>query len=330
MIGVPTPTAIRDAFRRVPTADLYVLNPLRHLRRSDPAAPPLKILAPNLYRIGRTGVIVRYGDVSDIDRLRTDGAKQIVYVADDDFAAGGADPHLPPHYRRRLKAFAEGAWPKLKRAADIVIVPGAVLRELYGAKALIVQPTWHRPPASLEHFSGSRIEIAHLGTGSHSADFEPLSQVLADTLRVHPEARLTLFSIAVPDALRGNKQVRLRRPMAWRRYRLALPRMRFHLALYPLRDTPFNRARSANKLFEHALVGAASLMSPNAALVAAAGSSADIFVEGDAAEWARRIEGDLADRDALRRRAETIRAQISANDSLDQAANTWRKILKAE
>ncbi len=60
--------------------------------------------------------------------------------------------------------------------------------------------------------------------------------------------------------------------MPWWLYRRALARMRFHLAIYPLGDTPFNRARSASKLYEHALVGAASLMSPIPALRDAAGA----------------------------------------------------------
>jgi hypothetical protein len=329
MIGVPTPLAIRDAFRRVPTADLYVHNPLRRLRRDEPDLPPIQILAPNLYRIGAIGVIVRYGAGSDVDRLRREGAQRIVYVADDDFSAAAVDPHLPAHYRERLKVFAEGDWRVLKEGADIVIVPGAVLAEQYGAKATVIAPAWHKPPASLEHFSNLRhIDIAHLGTGSHRADLDALAKVFSDILRKHREARLTLFSVTLPEALRNNAQVRLRRPMAWWRYRLTLPRMRFHLALYPLRDTPFNRARSANKFFEHALAGAASLMSPNPALVKAAGSAdADIFVPSDPEEWRRRVENDLDDRDALRRRAETTRTHIITSNPLDRAAKVWREVL---
>lgn len=331
MIGLPGPLALRDALRRVPTADLYVLNPLRHLRRSEPDLPPIKILAPDLYRIGDLGVVVRYGTAADVSRLRAAGARKTVYVADDDFSAAASDPHLPPHYRERLKIFAESDWRVLEEAADVVIVPGVVLAEQYGAKALVTAPAWHKPPAALDHFSNPRrIDIAHLGTGSHRADFDALSTILSDILRKQRETRLTLFSATVPEALRNNSQVRLRRPMPWWRYRLTLPRMRFHLALYPLKDTPFNRARSANKFFEHALAGAASLVSPNPALLEAAGSAnADVFVQGDLEEWRRRIENDLADRNALFRRADATRAHILANNPLERAARMWRDILDA-
>ena len=125
--------------------------------------------------------------------------------------------------------------------------------------------------------------------------------------------------------------MRLRSPLSWWRYKRALPRLRFHLALYPLAPTAFNMARSANKLFEHAIVGAASLMSPNAALRAAAAPEIGAtFVEGGADEWAERIGACLASPDAMRNHAEAIRAHIQATDPLGYAALQWRDILKSE
>ena len=328
---LPPQLNLRERLRRIPTTDLYFLNPLNHLRNSAGIRlPPLRILAPNIYTVGSTGVIVRYGAESDLRRLEREGVRRIVYIIDDDIAAGADDPDLPARYRAKLAAFAEGAWPALSTAADIVIVPGAVLAAAYSEKARVVQPAWHVAPASAAHFDQPRhIEMAHLGTGSHAADFASLAPTLAEVLSAHPNVRLTLFSgDAVPAPLRGHPQVRARRPMAWWRYKQTLPRMRFHLALYPLRDTAFNRARSANKLYEHAIVGAASLMSSNPALNEAAGPNADVFVKlGD---WRQRIEEDLSDIEGLRRRHEAIVTQIKTFDPLAGAARVWREILASE
>ena len=105
----------------------------------------------------------------------------------------------------------------------------------------------------------------------------------------------------------------------------------FHFAIYPLRDAAFNRARSANKLFEHALVGATSLMSPIPALVDAAGSaSTGLFVEGGPDEWRARIEVDLADLAAARARAERVGKHISEIDPLGAAAERWLAILSGD
>lgn len=329
------PSAIQERFGRIPTTDLYFLNPLRHLICKIDAGrrlPRLDVLAPGLYRIGRTGVIVRYGEAADLERLRKAGASRIVYIADDDFEAGAEDASLPETYRAKLARFAIGPWPILREAADIVVVPGAVLAALYGEKAVIVGPAWRQPPASLEHFESPRsIEIAHLGTASHRADLAALAEPLAALLDAHPDVRLTLFGGHAPPSLRAHARVRVKAPMRWWRYQRALPRMRFHLALYPLADTPVNRARSANKLFEHAVVGAASLMSPNPALRDTAGPQGDaLFVEGGVEAWRAAVAADLAEPTRLHRRAEATRAHILARDPLARAAEQWLEILAPE
>jgi hypothetical protein len=325
-----SPSGIREYLDRIPTADLYFLNPLAELTRQDLPIPPPRLLAPNVYLAGRTGVIVRYGRAEDIGRLKLAGAGRIVYIVDDDFTAGASDHGLPERYRAKLRAFFEGDWATLKDAADIVVVPGAELAEIYGAKARVIPPAWDLPPASSRHFDDAkRIEIVHLGTGSHSGDLASIAPVLAKLLDEYPRARLTLFAgNTAPGALRSHRRVRLRRPLSWWRYKRALPRMRFHLALYPLAATAFNNARSANKLFEHAIVGAASLMSANPALRAASGGELPaLFVEGGADEWAARIEAFLNRPDAMREHADATAAHILASDPLGHAARQWAELL---
>jgi hypothetical protein len=331
---LPLPRPLAEYIRRTPTTDLYCANPLRRLRAEQPGRlPPPRTLAPNLYLIGRTGIISRYGSAADLDRLSALGASRLIYIADDDFEAGAADPLLPARYRARLAHFVERDWPTLRSQADTVVVSSPPLQRIYGAKARLIHPAWHLPPATTDHFrSGRRIELAHLGTASHGSDFALLAPVLARILRARPNVRLTLLAgDAVPDPLGGLSQVRSLRPLSWWRYKLALRRMRFHLALYPLQRTPFNAARSANKLFEHAIVGAASLVSPIPALEEVAGARLpDIFVEGGPEAWRDRLEASIADLEACRERAQRIRRHILALDPLGQAARHWLELLADE
>jgi len=327
-----SPTTIGEYFDRLPTTDLYFLNPLAELRRmgANVAARPV---SPNVHLVGRTAVIVRYGRAKDLERVRRLGAQRIVYIVDDDLHAGGADPALPEPYRMKLRNFAERDWPALKSAADIVVTPGSVLAETYGPKARVIPPAWDLPPASSDHFdTAEHIDLVHLGTGSHRSDLDMIAAPLARLLDRHPTARLTLFAgETAPGALRSHRHVRLRHPMSWWRYKRALPKMRFHIAVYPLASSPFNRARSANKLYEHAIVGAASLMTPNPALRAAAGPDvAQAFIEGDADIWEERIAVLLESPEAARRQVEATRAHIEATNPLASSAEQWREILAPE
>ena len=221
----------------------------------------------------------------------------------------------------------------MKAAAGIVIVPGTVLAEIYGAKARILPPAWDRRPPSTEHFTAAKhIDIVHLGTGSHRGDLASIVAPLCEILDRYPKVRLTLFTgVNSPSLLRSHRHVHIRHQLSWWRYKRGLPKMRFHLALYPLAPTAFNNARSANKLYEHALVGAASLMSANPALRAAAGPEAAArFVDGGAEDWEAKIEAHLAEPDAMRKHADAARAHIHATDPLAYSALQWRDILASD
>ncbi|HZV11029.1 MAG TPA: hypothetical protein VFF94_14810, partial [Novosphingobium sp.] len=93
----------------------------------------------------------------------------------------------------------------------------------------------------------------------------------------HPACQFTYFARAPVDpALEAHPRARRQQPMAWPEYRRWLARQRFHLALYPLLDNGFDRARSASKLAEHAVAGAVGVYpagwAPGAALAAAGGA----------------------------------------------------------
>jgi hypothetical protein len=325
----PTPSALYEYYHRIPTTDLYFRQPIRCLREQGQTLPPIRHLGRNIYAIGRTGVICRYATTAELDRLQSEGVRQIVYIADDDFAAGADDADLPAPYRAKLRAFVEGSWPRLKEAADTILVSSPALLSPYGVKARLVEPVWHAAPSDLEHFSApGRIEIAHLGTGSHAADIASIAPALASVLAIHPHVRLTLVSAAgLPDSLRDHARIRIRRPLPWWAYKRALPRMRFHLALYPLRQNRVNEARSANKLYEHALAGAASLLSRNPALEAAGNAIAGLFVETRPDAWRERIEEDLANLAACQGRAERTRGHILSRGVANAMAAQWLEIL---
>jgi hypothetical protein len=328
-----SPRAIREYLGRLPTTDLYFLNPVAELARQKIGVSRVRWMGTHHYLVGKTGVIVRYGGVRDVERLKNAGARRIVYVVDDDFIAGAHDTGLPEPYRLKLARFAESEWPMLRAAADVVVVPGVVLAKTYGDKARIIPPAWNRPLASTDHFAAPKhLEIVHFGTGSHRADLAMLMGPLARALDTHPGARLTLFAgVNVPGKLRSHKHLRLRRPLTWWRYKRALPKMRFHLAVYPLAPTTFNQARSANKFTEHAVVGAASLMTRNPALTAAAGSGNTVtFVDDSPDAWAAQIDAFLAAPQSMRGQVERARAHLEATDPLAYAALQWRDILAPE
>jgi hypothetical protein len=120
--------------------------------------------------------------------------------------------------------------------------------------------------------------------------------VIGAVLAAHPRARFHLAERhRLPADFAGHPRVQRIPGLGWAAYREGLARRRFHLGLYPLMDTPFNRARSVNKLIEHAVVGAAGLYSrswPEAWRATEAG--AGLVLRNRPAEWSAAIDHLLA------------------------------------
>jgi hypothetical protein len=107
-----------------------------------------------------------------------------------------------------------------------------------------------------------------------------------------------------------------------------MARQRFHLALYPLAQTAFDRARSASKLTEHAILGAAGLYPQGWAPARALGQGA-LLAPDDPPPGA-------GDKTALEQRAELAQIAQTACTALTCAApcavqqSLWRSLFEAD
>ncbi|WP_395392678.1 hypothetical protein WBP07_16475 [Novosphingobium sp. BL-8A] len=262
---------------------------------------------------------------------------RLVYLIDDDIAGAAQSPDLPADYRRRLAEFDQAYHRALLERADVLLVPSEPLVRLFAqdpritAKVLRIFPYWPFDYADDRHFAelerGAPLRIAHLGSGSHAGAFAAVAPALAELLEGSADVHLTCFGRELPPAL-PNRHPRIARltPMRWPAYRRWLPRQRFHLALYPLEPTPFDVARSANKVVEHAIVGAVGLYPEDWPLADLAGGGC-LTAPADPADWAAALK------DAVGRRAEwpglvrqAARSMAPCHDRTAQRA-IWREVL---
>jgi hypothetical protein len=125
----------------------------------------------------------------------------------------------------------------------------------------LLDPAALAPSPGLDHFDDrGTVRIVFAGTRSHLTDLEAIAAPLAGLLRRRAHWRLTTFlGRHAPAVLRGVANAGHMEPSSWPAYRGILRRMRFHIALAPALDTPFNRSRSISRLFDHAAFGAAGL-----------------------------------------------------------------------
>ncbi|MDE2303323.1 MAG: hypothetical protein KGK11_12270 [Sphingomonadales bacterium] len=330
--------------RRLPTTDIYLVNACAGAiapRWRTARARPLRALSANAFTCGDWLVLVRR-DSPAVMRRALAWPGRLAYLVDDDIAAGMDDPTIAAPYRQRLAAFWRDFHRALLRRADALVVPSAVLAARFATDPAITAAIHRIEPCWLEHFAepghfaaladGAPLRLAHLGSASHRGALDRLAPVLRRLLDRHARLELTYVAAApAPPALTGAPRVRREPPRLWPAYRRWLVGQRFHLGLYPLLATAFDGARSANKLHEHAIVGAVGVYpqgwAPGEALARA---EAAILAPAAIGDWEATIEEAIADRARLGAIAARARETLSAAQPRAKQQQLWGKILGTE
>ena len=319
---------------RHPSTDLYFVHACadriaRWWRRG-----PVQAVGANSFVAGDTLLMIRR-DADAVMRRALDWRGRFVYVVDDDIAGAAESACLPDDYRRRLAAFDSAFHRPLLDRADSILVSSQPLVDRFAGRPVgRIDPCWRLPFADQAHFDGlagkAPLDIVHLGSGSHAGAFAALAPAVAELLQAREDVTFTYVGREAPHpALAAHPRVRRVPPMRWPRYRRWLGRRRFHLALYPLAATPFDRARSTNKLLEHAIVGAVGVYPETWAPADALGAGA-LRAPADPAAWGA-VLADAAVRRADLAPVATVAARtLTGRGAPAMQRRLWNDILGLE
>ena len=260
--------ASRTAFSR-PTTDLYFVNALGNLIKGVISRGPIHPIGINSFRVRDVGVVLRQDSEATIREVLRRRWRKLIYVVDDDIEAGLHDQHLDARYRSRLENQYRRVYLPLVHAADHIVTSSKVLANRLSryAETSSIDPYWLHGWRALARQSVKRkayVRMVYLGAISHAADLRSILPAIEQVLSSHPEVEFTSF-LDLPELRSMSKRHRvIIKPMrTWHRYRRWVGSEQFDLALYPMLDTPFNQARSVNKLIEHTIVGAVGVYSPH-------------------------------------------------------------------
>lgn len=268
-----------------PTADLYFRNAC-----GDFLDRGVQQHAPTVFASESACLVMRHD--RRVGKLPV--RRRLIYFVDDDVDAGVSDTSLPFLYRQKLKLVEHLAAQRLARYAGVAVVGSPVLAQLFRPlmETHLLRPFWSETYAGLGHFDAlcageGWIDLAYLGSRVHKADLNFLLPVVGRLLAREPRLRFHLPERhSLPPGFERHPRVRRIRGLGWTAYRREIARRQFHLCVYPLMETPFNRARSPNKLIEHAIVGAAPLYSSTwAESRRVANGRAGLCLPNDATLW---------------------------------------------
>ena len=313
--------------KHMPSVSLYFTDPLSDLIGGFGEHPdrPIQRLSRTVFACGGTAVVVRYAQPRDLQVLRSQWFEKIYLLIDDDLESLDESDGLPSDYRKKLIGYRDGLYRRLMEMVTDVVAPSEnILRTYHRLRAQKLDPAQCHQAGALGHHEARKpFDVVFAATRSHLQDINHIAAALAEALRARPELRLTTFLNGhAPRQLRHLPNAIHLPMMEWNRYRAFVAENRFHVAIAPALDTPFNRARSISKLHDHAAFGAAGLYSsqqPFDRIVTH--NQSGLLLSNEPSEW-RDVLLDLADR---RERAHRIAA---GGQVLSQALGDMRRVRK--
>ncbi len=322
--------------KRLPTTDLYFADACAGLLQRWHRPGPIRALGPNSFATGDVALVVRAEHPEVVGRILSRKWKRLIYLIDDDIEAGLDDPGLPAAYRLRLRHLYTTQYRPILHSADVIVTGSECLRRKYGAmkQAYRIDPYWPLPLADPGHFDSlsgdGTVRLVHLGTASHRPDLEAILPALERAMSRLDRLELTVFyRFPELERLARRHRIRIRRHRGWSRHKRELPRQRYHLALYPLRNTAFNRARSLNKLMEHTVAGAVGIYGADWSHAELIEDTGNGFVAGEGAwEWEAALERALSLGGRLRGVFERARATAARHNDRDAQLRFWTRMFE--
>lgn len=290
-------------------------------------------MGANCFQLGDTIIVVRRDKEAVLRKILRQKKAYLIYVLDDDVESAVDDPSLPDAYRKRLMDMTGGLTGEILKRANIVLASSQqLLNRLSETKTVErIDPYWGKPCPAGDHFDKSpsgHIDLVHMGTASHQAALSFLKPVLEDILKARPGLIFNYYSnVPLLDSLDNSGQVNRFKIAPWRKYQADIGKKCFHLALYPILDTPFNKARSCNKITEHALTGCAGIYSDcweHTNLIT--DDENGWLVPNKSDDWAKKIIELVDDPDKLRRSYQSSRAIASQTVRREEQRRLWDRL----
>ncbi|HUQ27867.1 MAG TPA: glycosyltransferase [Usitatibacter sp.] len=215
---------------------------------------------------------------------------------------------------------------RIRRAlgqSDRLVVSSPALAEAYGSMAHDVRVVpnaidlahWATPAARRN--TGERMRVGWAGAKQHLDDLRLLASVVEATAR---EIEWVFFGMCPPEMRRWVAEVHEMVPVAL--FPEALARMGLDAAVAPLADHPFNRAKSALKLYEYGALGlpvVATDIEPYRDSPATRVRTTD--------EWIDALRALALQPDRGRERGLAMRAWVEENHTLNHRLDAWASAL---
>lgn len=325
-----------------PTDELYVLAPLRKfvtrgalevvIIDTDTAelseADLDKYLAP-----GTHVVVSRYVTDQLVEQITARKASlgSVFYLMDDDVIGAEDSRWLPGGYRSRMMRVAHGEFQAMVALCDRFIVTCDFLARRYASdKTDLIEPPYLHPPANLKHLSrNGEIVVAYHGTMVHRDDINAISPALQRLHDKYAHVRIQIvMGDYVPAVLKGLSRVEVVPAMPWDDYKKFIEKVRAHIALAPILDTPYNLGKSVIKIMDIAALGAVGVYTRREPYTKYVSNGENGFLlENDPLMWEKTLSWLVERPDAIYKMAVSSQKLAQSVGAIERLEHYWQRAL---
>ena len=186
---------------------------------------------------------------------------------------------------------------------NIVVIPNRISKFI-----------WPVEPTSKKSISNKRLRVGWAGAGQHAADLEWLSQVIKQT-----QSFCDWVFFGDKPAKVDLNDIEFHPPVDFLHYAEKLQTLNLDLAVAPLVDNAFNRAKSQLKLLEY---GASGLPVVASDLPCYQNSPA-MLIKNDVSGWVKKLKMLHEDRVALQQNGQLMQHWVHGNYWLEDHQHQW-------
>lgn len=132
-----------------------------------------------------------------------------------------------------------------------------------------------------------KIRIGWFGSGSHVADTPVINKVFDEILAKYPQVEIHLAGFTELESQRGGREFHHRPTMGYKEYPQFLADMDMDIAVAPLLDTQFNRAKTPIKFWEHGMLETPMVLSNVTPYKETVRHGVDGYLASNHAQWVK-------------------------------------------
>lgn len=267
--------------------------------------------------------------LKEITRLRAQGRLTVYDMDDDPFALHAENPGQ--HFWGRPEV--QEMLIQMLRAVDVVTTTTPELAETlrrFNKNVAVLPnqlPSEHWPTERLPIKDGNDLVVGWAGSSSHAPDLREVHDLLIQLLERYPNIEVHLAG-ARPEWFRTlHPRLKFLQPVRIEQYADLVSG--FDIALAPLADTRFNRAKSDLKVVEYGMLGLPVVASKMPSYARFVRNGENGFLAASSKDWLQRVSALIEDRELRDRLGAGLR-RAAQNRVIERHVGRWETVYGIE